>query len=271
MLTPDTAEQILSFVKQEPRTIQEISEHIGKSWVTTESYVKQIKEQSGRIDIKHFRQGTRAALKIAYLTSADFNDESDMKTLLFKQIEVSRSKKDFDFFDIAQFIEEKEVLVNPNRSLVQLNDIYDAVQHNLLFFSGNLSFLHDEENGISTIEHFQRLLKKNIRIKILCRVDFASLNNIEKLDFLLKKYPSLLEIRHCYQPLRGLICDGITARFREEQSQKDFKKEELPGDLHIFYRTNELSWVKWLESTFWKLWRQSIDYSNRRKQLQNYF
>jgi len=152
-----------------------------------------------------------------------------------------------------------------------MNDVYETTQDNLLFFSGNLSFINDSENGISTLEEFEKLFKRKIKIKILCRITFASLTNLSKLDFLLKKYPDLFEIRHCYQPLRGLLSDGIHARFREEENSGDFKDGELRKDLQIFYRFNELVWVKWLESCFWKLWRRSIDHTLRMKQLKEYF
>ena len=47
-LNDQIIKKVVKFVKKEPRTIQEISKLINKSWVTTDSYIQKIKEQTGR-------------------------------------------------------------------------------------------------------------------------------------------------------------------------------------------------------------------------------
>ena len=43
VLTQEITDKILKFVKSEPRTVQDVSHFIGKAWVTTDSYLKQVK------------------------------------------------------------------------------------------------------------------------------------------------------------------------------------------------------------------------------------
>ena len=62
---------VVDFVKQEPRTVQEISKLIGKSWVTADSYLKKIKGRTGLIEIKTFRKGSQGALKIVFYNHSD--------------------------------------------------------------------------------------------------------------------------------------------------------------------------------------------------------
>lgn len=57
---------ITSFVKKEPRTINDVAKFIGKSWVTTNKYLEKIKNMTGLICIKTFRKGTQGALKLVY-------------------------------------------------------------------------------------------------------------------------------------------------------------------------------------------------------------
>ena len=78
-------DKIVEFVKKEPRTIQEISKLIHRSWITTDSYVKQIKEKNGLIDIKIFRKGTQGALKLVFYSNPDSLTSEDVENNLYNQ------------------------------------------------------------------------------------------------------------------------------------------------------------------------------------------
>ena len=85
------------------------------------------------------------------------------------------------------------------------------------------------------------------------------------------KYPELIEIRHCYQPLRGAIIDDKTARFVNEEYQKRYKKDELDKDTRIIYEFRDSTWMTWMQKVFWNFFRSSIDYDKRVKELKRIY
>ncbi|MBS3060341.1 MAG: hypothetical protein J4432_02435 [DPANN group archaeon] len=267
--------QIVEFVKQEPCTIQDISKRIKKSWVTTDSYVKEIADRTGLIAVKTFRQGTRGALKLVYYVNVEAVLSDTLKDDLYNQIKTKRRKSDFDFMDIYQFVQK-----NGKRSFVdqqeensahvrkQLVPLFRKTKHNLYCFSGNLSFLNVKAGKTRVLDVFEELLKRKVRIHILCRVNIASLNNISKLNSLMKRYPDLIEIKHAYQPLRGFVADDDIARFTDEEQLKDYKPDELNRNTRIIYEITDMEWVSWLQKVFWNLYRGSMDYTQRLKELE---
>ena len=70
MLTQETIKKIESFVFKQPRSIQEIAQHINKNWRTADRYVNEIQDNFGTVSTKVFRKGTRGALKIVYQSMA---------------------------------------------------------------------------------------------------------------------------------------------------------------------------------------------------------
>ena len=108
VLTEHTIKQVTDYVKEEPRTIQEISKLIKRSWITTDSYLKQIKDTTGLINIKTFRKGSKAALKIVSYNHSDSLTTDDLKENIYNQIRNGRKKGDFDFLELFQFVPEKE-------------------------------------------------------------------------------------------------------------------------------------------------------------------
>ena len=90
-------QKITQFVKKEPRTVQEVSKLIKKSWVTADSYLKQIGDSTGLINIKTFRKGTQGALKIVFYNFSEVLQSDDLKEELYRQIKNGRTKNDFDF------------------------------------------------------------------------------------------------------------------------------------------------------------------------------
>ncbi len=272
-LQEEQTKQIVSFVKKEPRTVQDIAQLLGKSWLTADSYVKQIKERTGLINIKTFRKGTQGALKLVFYNYSDSLATDDVKEELYQLIKSGRRKTDFDFMDIFQFVpQEKKKVISQVMSVkesVHFASLLKQAKSNIYFFSGNLSFLNLRERGTSMIEVIEELLGRKIRLKIICRVDAASINNLAKLDMLLKKFPDLIEIRHSYQPLRGFIVDDSLARFSSEALVEHYKEGELQKDIKFFYEIFDSEWIDWLQKVFWNIFRFSIDHNVRLNEIRN--
>lgn len=271
MLNQKLVDEIIAYVKGEPKTIQEVSKVIGKSWVTTESYVKKIRDNTGLVNIKTFRKGTKGALKIVYFNQSGISSQ-ELKEVLLNQIRTTRNKKDFDFFEIFQFIKdnEKKIIVEDNDELnigKNINEILNQVESNLYIFSGNMSFINSQ--GI--IDSLEKMLFRKVNIKIICRVNIPSISNISKLNYLINKYKNQIEIRHYYHPLRGFVIDNKLARFKSEEIMNNYKPGELNKDMLILYYIKSEEWINWFSNVFWKLWRSSIDYELRMKQLEKYF
>ncbi len=275
VLKESEIKRITNFVKTEPRTVQEISKLIKKSWVTTDSYVKQIKENTGLIGIKNFRKGTKAALKIVYYNHNESLASDDLKEDLFHKIKKGRNKSDFDFMDIFQFIPPKrkqaftEDLDKENIS--NTISFYRKAIRNVYCYSGNLSFINLKEKNKSILSIFKELLERKVNIKVLCRINMASLANLNKLNPLISNYPGLIEIRHCYQPLRGVIIDDSIARFKDEEKISKYRKGELNKNLRIIYEIKDPEWISWLQKVFWNMFRFSIDYDQRIRELKKIF
>jgi len=269
---------ILDYVKKEPHTVQDISRLIKRSWVTTDSYLKQVKEKTGLIDIKTFRKGTQAALKIVFYCHADVALSDEIKESLFHRVKSSQFKQEFDFMDVYQFVpdnkkkayseeyNDEEISRNP-----RLIELFSQAKHTVYCFSGNLSFINMKEKNKPILSIIEEMAKRKVVFKIICRVNVASLTNLNKLSKLIEKYPASFEIRHHYQPLRGFIIDDKIARFKNEEPIQKYKKGELQKSTRIWYEIRDQEWVEWLQKVFWNLFRSSMDYESRQKELKNIF
>ena len=78
----------------------------------------------------------------------------------------------------------------------------------------------------------------------------------------------MIEIRHSYQPLRGFLIDDSVGRFKDEEQLKLYRGEELKNNTRIFYEIYDPEWISWLEKCFWSIFRSSIDYSTRLREIQ---
>ena len=259
---------VIDFVKMQPRTMQEISHLIKKSWVTTDSYVQQIREHTGLVGIKTFRKGTQAALKIVYYEHKDSLMSDGYREMVTLKISSARYKQDFDFMDVYQFVPGKlkrafsETATKD--SLVDVSKMLQSAERQVYCFSGNLSFASYMKN-LTAIED---LLKRNVMVKIVCRVNQASISNISRFSAMMVRYPGFIEIRHCYQPLRGFIIDDTAAYFKSEERQEAYKLGELDTDTRVRYEIYDPEWVSWLQKLFWGLFRSSIDCTVRLKEMQ---
>ncbi|MBU4502155.1 MAG: hypothetical protein KKA79_06160 [Nanoarchaeota archaeon] len=271
VLNDQDIKKITDFVKKEPQTVQEISKLIKKSWVTTDSYLNQIKERTGLIDIKTFRGGTKAALKIVFYNHAGSLATDDLKENLYNLIKNGRKKIDFDFLEIYQFIPDRKKRAffedYERENITNIISFLRQATNQVYIFSGNLSFMNLKEKNNSILSVIEELVKRKVNIKILCRINIASLGNINNILTLMAKYPDFIEIKHCYQPLRGTIIDDKIARFKDEECLTTYKKDELNKDTRVIYEFHDSEWVSWMQKVFWNLFRFSIDHNKRMKEI----
>ena len=272
-LSEEEIQTILRMVQKEPRTVQEIAQTIDRSWVTTEKYLQELKEKTGQISLKTFREGTQAALKIVHYSDSTLTIGDEVKQALAQQIITGKQKTDFDFMEIFQFVRENEKRAHTYDSLKPESSIAKETANNpaketAFVFSGNLSYISYNYKGRNMVDMIEGELEAGAHIRILSRVNMSSLSNIEKVSHLLVKYPNQFEIRHRYQPLRGVLVDGKFARFRNEERMENYREGELEKNTRIYYEITSNEWITWLESVFWSMWRSSIPYDQRIKEIQ---
>lgn len=271
MLRTDMIQKIETFVCAKPRSIQEISLHLGKNWRTADRYVDEIEEQFGTIATRVFRGGTRGALKIAYWAAAGRVKHSVFQEQLERAILAARRKEDFSAFDIYQHVEsrKKEVIACANEidNFCDYRELLSSTERQLLLFSGNLSFINIQKKEKDMFDIFDALSKKGVTIKILCRVDIAGKDNVEKLLSLNFKHgKEYIEIHHAEQPLRGAIVDGKVIRLKEV-NEPTGKINELNKKLFIYYTIKDKEWAEWLSKIFWNIFSSSLDARTRVQEI----
>jgi hypothetical protein len=152
-------------------------------------------------------------------------------------------------------------------NLMEYSDILSSASKQILFFSGNLSFINLENKKIDFYDVFDKLVKKGISIKILCRVDLAGKENIEKALSINKKYgKQLIDIRHDEHPIRAAIIDNKIIRIKEIKEPTG-KIHELNKRKFIYYTMRDKDWAEWLAKIFWKKFNNSIDATKRLSEL----
>ncbi len=275
MLNSQTISKIEEFVYAKPRSIQEIALHIGKNWRTADRYVEEIEKNFGTISTRTFRGGTRGALKIVYWSSVEKVSHSIFQDKLEKDILSLKKKEDFSAFDIYQYVPEKDRTFSVQSiaegdeegNLDDFSDLILGAKKQVLFFSGNLSFINVVCKNGPVYKLIEELVKRKVSIKILCRVGFNGKENVERVLSLNSKYGrELVEVRYDVQPLRGVIIDGKIASLKEIKIPTK-KINELKRPVLIFYRISEKSWVEWLSGLFWKQFSNSMDANKRLEQL----
>lgn len=261
-------EEIIRFVKREPCLIQDLAQHLNRSWITTESYVEKISQDTGLIQTKTFRKGTKGAVKIVFWNYAESLQTDEIKQKLFEKIKLFKFKEEFDPIEIFQFVAPNhakaftETRQSP-KTQQKLIEFFEKVEGELLSFSGNLSWMRHQK----VIDALDRLLLRGVRIKIIARIDLDTLENLKKIDHILKKHPERIEIRHGLHPVRGFIADQKLVRLKYEKNKLHFKEKELDKDVRIFYEIDEPEWTSWFSKTFWYLFRTSITLNERIKVL----
>jgi hypothetical protein len=273
-LSEKEIKQIVDFVKKEPRTVQDISSLIKRSWVTTDSYLHQISENTGLISLKTFRKGSQGALKVVFYNYSEALIGDSLKENIYNMIRNGREKTDFDFMEVFQFVDERKkrhLVTSVEKGTISENeglmDAFRKAKSRVICFSGNLSFINLRYKNRRMVDIMEEALKRGVVFKIACRVNMASLSNLSLLQRLIERYPGAVEVRHCYQPLRGFIFDENLARFKNEEQVSLYKRGELEKNLVIFYEIFDPEWVGWLEKVFWNLFRNSLDYESRLKEI----
>jgi len=275
MLSNEIIKKIEDFVYSKPRSVDEIAKHIGKNWRTADRYVQEIEKNFGTISTRVFREGTRGALKIVFWASVEKVSSSVFQERLEKEILRAKKKEDFSSFDIFQYVKDKNKDAHIEGNNVQKQDnlksygkLLESTERQVLIFSGNLSFINEKSNNFDMFSVFDRLVKKKISIKVLCRIDVVGKNNIEKLLSLNFKYgKEIIEIRHHEHPLRGAIIDGKLIRLKEITfpTRKSFEPKK---EISTIYFIKDKEWAEWLSRIFWKMFNSSIGAKVRLEQIQ---
>lgn len=270
MLDSDTIKKIEDLVYVKPRSIQEIAEHLDKNWRTADRYVDEIEQSFGTISTRVFRGGTRGALKIVFWASVDNISSTVFQQELEEQIMSAKHKDMFSSFDIFQHVPDKNkkaivehAIDEDSTNLTELEEVLKSAQKQVLFFSGNLSFINLKYKDTTMMKLLEELIKKGVAIKILCRVDITGKENIESVLALNFKHgKELIEIKHKEHPLRAIVVDNKVVRLKEVKEPTG-KIKELDKKTYIFYTIKDKEWAEWMSKIFWKMFNSSIGAKKR--------
>ncbi len=277
VLDNNTIKKICDFVKQKPRTIQEISQLIKKNWRTAERYVEKIEQETGCISCRVFRKGTRGALKVVYWNMIENIHSTSFQTELLNCLVKGRNRGDFSPFDIYQHISgrKKKIQVeeiNKNSNLAEATDFVNFLkkaEKQILIFSGNLSWVNSIQKNKDILDVVRELTKKGVSMKIVARVSLVGAENAKKL-IAINKEPGrdMIEIKHRYQPLRGMIIDNKIAKLREKKDPAYYKEGELKKPMEVFYDIYDKEWIDWLQKVFWKMFSTSLPVEKRLDEIE---
>ena len=276
VLTSELQKKIVDFVYLKPRTIQEVAFLIQKNWRTADSYVQRISEQTGMINSRTFRGGTRGALKIVFWNNTEKIHSSQFQERLHKEIETAKNKQDFSPLDIYQYVDDSrkkafsEIVTDETISKKQdIIGLFARTEKQILYFAGNMSFLEMKERKKSILDIIEEAANRGVSIKVLARIDITALENFKRMmEINHKTGREAIEIRHANQPLRGFIIDNKEIRLKEEKLPAHYLKSELKQTTRIFYEIYDEEWVEWLQKVFWNIFRTSIDAKKRVKDLE---
>src|SRR3989338_6077522 len=211
MLEKTVRNQILDIVHQKPCSVQEIALAIQKNWRTADRYIEEIRQETGLIAVRTFREGSRGALKVVYWNALDRAKGSAYQERLLHKILNGKHKEDFSPFDIFQFVDQDkrqafmETTEFSTQEPIKYNSLLAQARQQILFFSGNLSWV---ELGPNVHKILDQQAKQKVKLKILTRVDITSRKNTQEMLLLNQRAGwDAVEIRHCEQPLRALIVD----------------------------------------------------------------
>lgn len=264
MLQKEIVTKVADFVRSHPRTIQDIAQLLQKNWRTANRYVEQISQETGMIGTTVFREGTRGALKIVHWRALDAAPGSAYQERLLQSIMAGKHKEDFSPFDIYQFVAEQKRDIVKRKNDIDYAPLLKQARHQLLFFSGNLSWMKQPE----AVKAIEQLARRKVNIKLLTRVDIVSRPRVEELHSLnLRLGWDAVQLRHCQHPLRGIIVDDSFASIREIFLPS--YHAELAEKTFLFYSIKDQEWISWLQKVFWLLWNQSLDAETRLKALKD--
>ncbi|MBU0958753.1 MAG: hypothetical protein KKB31_02280 [Nanoarchaeota archaeon] len=278
MLNNETIKKIENFVYEKPRSIQEIAQYLKKNWRTADRYLKYIEENFGTISTRTFREGTRGALKVVFWASIENRSSNIFQEYLEKQILTARRKEEFSAFDLFQHVADKNKTARmEEQSIEEITNLEDLVnilrqtKKELISFSGNLSYLNLKKGKINIFNEIEELIKKGVRMKVLCCVDIVGQDNIKKLLSLNHKLgKNAIEIRHHEHPLRAFVIDKKIIRIKEIKEPTG-RIKELDKKLFIFYTMKDKNWAEWLCNIFNKIFNNSIGAEKRLEEINKIF
>ncbi len=163
--------------------------------------------------------------------------------------------------NIYQFADPKKrfASISKDKTRAEFRTLLENATQQVLFFSGNLSWLNEDKKIMPIID---KLLKKGVKLKILTRIDITSAEIANKLLKNNGTYgDDVVCIRHCEQPLRGAIIDDTAISIKEVYSPE--RQSEIKEQTTIYYEISDSIWVSWLQKVFWYLWEPSIDAQTR--------
>lgn len=277
MLDTGTVKKITDFVNTKPRTIQEISQCIDKNWRTADRYVERIAQETGMLAVRTFRKGSRGALKIVYFSNVERIASTEFQERLLQRIMLGRKKEDFSPFDIYQYVDpqkrraflevQKEEFAKIEQDVVSL---FRSAQQVIMIFSGNLSWANVMQGKTKVIDVLAEIADAKIPIKIVTRVDIASVSNLAKVQQINERLGrEAIEIRHVEQPLRCVLVDTRQVRFKETKNPEHYRGSELKEKTFIFYDIYDQEWVEWMQKVFWKMFSTGIPAAKRVETLES--
>lgn len=262
--------RVVEFVRARPRTIQEVAHLLRKNWRTADRHVERIATETGAIAVWTFRGGTRGALKIVYATPPEHVAATALQERLTQHILAGRKKEDFSPLDIFAHVaeERREAFLETQKGekvrLAQdVTTLFRSARESVLIYSGNLSWSNVRQGEEPVMEVLAEVAQ-SVPVKVLCRVDIASLRNLEKVRVLNERLGrEAIEVRHAEHPLRGFVVDGREARFKETKSPSEYKRGELDAETFIFYNIRDEEWVEWLRKLFFAMFRTALPMEHR--------
>ncbi|MDO8628126.1 MAG: hypothetical protein Q7R56_00020 [Nanoarchaeota archaeon] len=273
MLTKELTTKILDFIREQPRTIQDLALFLDKNWRTADRYIDQLMQETGMIKTKTFRQGTRGAIKIVHWNSIEHTKGTHYQERLHQRVLKGIKKEDFSPFDIYQFCKEeqrqayKETNEYNLSADVRFENLIKQATQQILFFSGNISWTEFDDSIYKTLE---QLAKKKVKMNIITRVTFIEKEKIKKLLAINERVGwDAISIRHQEQPLRGMIIDEHIISLKEVFKPETYREQELNKKTFIFYLLKDQQWIGWLQKVFWNLWEHSIDAEERLQALES--
>lgn len=272
MFDEEKIKEIESFVYNRPRCISEIAQLLKVSWRTADRYLDKLSER-GQIGIHTFRAGSQGGLKVAYWINKQAKHASKAHELIYARIINSTAKSDFSPFDVYQHTDPGKrsafsELIDPANKLCihgtqDINKLLRRTQSEYLSFSGDFSWTEVNENGSQVLDTLMQLAKRNVSIKMLGRINFNSIDNVERVlelnKMIEKEGGNAIEIRHIQQPLRGAIVDDSLLRLVEFSSATKGNK----GEEQIFYEITDTEWIQKFKKIFWSLYNSAVPAEKR--------
>ncbi len=270
MLDEPTTKKLLTFVAAQPRSIEEIAIHLDKNWRTADRYVAKIAEDTGRLAVRIFREGSRGALKVVYIATIDRIPGSEIQDRLLARVLAGRDKADFSPLGIYEHADPQRrhaslyrfnVALAPERDLIGL---IRGAQTQILSYSGNLSWVNRTQDGERLIDALGKRAAEGVAIRVVCRVDLATLANLREIDIINTRLGrEAIEVRHCEQPLRGLVIDDRVLHLKETFDPTRYRPGELSDRTFLFYDISDPDWIGWATRVFWRLFQTGTPAAKR--------